>query len=196
MTIAAAKKALRAEAAARRAAAMASGRACMAEACERLVAAIGPETPSVFSAYRPIGDEIDPGAAYAALSARGAIGCLPVVVGKGLPLAFRRWREGEPLARGAFGVEIPERDDAATPVLLIVPLLAFDRRGFRLGYGGGFYDRTLAALRAAAPDEAPVRAVGFAFAAQEVEAVPVEPTDMPLDLIVTEDAVLRPDVPA
>ena len=189
MDLAAAKKALRAEAAARRAAAFAAAPDAASAACARLVEAVSPEPPRIVSAYRPIGEEIDPAAACAALCAAGARGCLPVVAGRGRPLLFRFWAEGEPLIRASFGVEIPERDDPAEPDLLIVPLLAFDRRGYRLGYGGGFYDRTLAGFRAARP----IRAVGLAFAAQEVEAVPTEPTDMPLDLIVTEAETIRPD---
>ena len=190
MDVADAKKAMRAEAGRRRA--EAAGRAAgalSAAACARVIEAAADAPPRIVSAYRPIGDEIDPGAAYAAFCAAGAVGCLPVVVGGGRPLAFRRWAEGDPLLRARFGVEIPERDEPATPDFLIVPLLAFDRRGYRLGYGGGFYDRTLAALRAAGA----IRAVGLAYAAQEVDAVPVEATDLPLDLIVTERETIRPE---
>ncbi len=184
------KKAMRAEAAARRRAAFAAaGPEGVAAANAHLIAAIGDPPPAVFSAYRPIGDEMDPGAAYAALHDRGAAGCLPVVAGKGLPLSFRLWAPGEPLEVGTFRVEIPRVHAPATPELLIVPLLAFDRAGYRLGYGGGFYDRTLAALRA----RGPVRAIGFAYAAQEAPEVPREPTDAPLDLIVTEDGAIVPE---
>ncbi len=89
---------------------------------------------------------------------------------------------------GPFGARVPAAGSWITPAALIVPLLAFDRDGFRLGYGGGFYDRTLERLRAAAP----VLAVGFAFAGQEMETVPTEPTDQRLDAIVSEAGVIRP----
>jgi len=92
------------------------------------------------------------------------------------------------MVMGTFGAMIPATGDWIEPEVLIVPLLAFDRRGFRLGYGGGFYDRTIEALRA----KGPVTAIGFAFAAQEVDEVPTEPTDQRLDLIVTEQGVIRP----
>lgn len=139
------------------------------------------------SGYWPIGTEIDPRPALETLAEHGPVG-LPVVEGRDRPLAFRHWRPGDPLVPGGFGTSVPAADEPMTPEVLIVPLLAFDGRGHRLGYGGGFYDRTLAALRA----RGPVLAVGFAFAAQRVEALPVEPTDAALDLVVTEAGTLRP----
>jgi 5-formyltetrahydrofolate cyclo-ligase len=181
------KARLRAEARGRRDAAAAGGGPRVEAANARLLMALDP-LPRVLSAYRPMGAELDPGEAVAALTARGSTLVLPVAR-KGRPLEFRRWRAGEPLRRSAFGVEEPEAGEALDPEALIVPLLAFDRRGFRLGYGGGFYDRTLAALRA----RGAVRAVGFAFAAQEVASLPAEPHDARLDLIVTEAETLRPE---
>ncbi len=89
------------------------------------------------------------------------------------------------MVEGAFKALVPEEGAWVEPQVLIVPLLAFDARGYRLGYGGGFYDRTLEGLRA----RRPVLAVGLAFAAQEVAAVPVEPTDQRLDAVVTETGV-------
>ncbi|WP_371286182.1 5-formyltetrahydrofolate cyclo-ligase [Albidovulum sp.] len=89
---------------------------------------------------------------------------------------------------GTFGALVPAEGDWIEPEVLIVPLLAFDRRGYRLGYGGGFYDRTLEALRA----RGPVTAIGFAFAAQEVDEVPIEATDQPLDIVVTDKGILIP----
>ena len=88
---------------------------------------------------------------------------------------------------GPFGARVPAVEDWIEPEVLIVPLVAFDARGNRLGYGGGFYDRTLERLRA----KRPTLAIGFAFDAQEADALPLEPTDQPLDLIVTESRVLR-----
>lgn len=89
---------------------------------------------------------------------------------------------------GAFGAKIPSDGDLISPEVLIVPLVAFSRAGGRLGYGGGFYDRTLQALRA----KKPTLAIGFAYAAQEQNDLPLEPTDQPLDLIVTEQGVIEP----
>jgi 5-formyltetrahydrofolate cyclo-ligase len=112
---------------------------------------------------------------------------VPVIMGKGLPLRFREWAPGCAMVAGEFGAEIPAEGAWLEPEVLIVPLLAFDARGFRLGYGGGFYDRTLAGLR----DRHKVLAVGFAFAAQEVAHVPVDGFDQRLDLVVTEKGVRR-----
>lgn len=150
-------------------------------ACDRLLAALEPHRGRPVSGYWPMGTEIDPRPALEALARHGPVG-LPVVEGPGRPLAFRLWRPGDPLEPGGFGTSVPVSGDSMVPEVLIVPLLAFDGRGHRLGYGGGFYDRTLAALRA----RGPVLAAGFAFAVQRVEALPAEPTDEPLDLIVTE----------
>jgi 5-formyltetrahydrofolate cyclo-ligase len=137
------------------------------------------------SGYMPMRTEIDCLPAMAAH--RGAVG-VPVITGKGQRLMFRAWSNEAEMVAGEFGAMIPARGDWIEPEVLIVPLLAFDRRGFRLGYGGGFYDRTIAALRA----KGPVTAIGFAFAAQEVDEVPIEATDQRLDLIVTERGVIRP----
>lgn len=152
----------------------------------RLLPLLAPQAGKVLAAYWPMRGEADP---RPALAAHAGPRCLPVVSGRGRPLAFRAWAPGAPLVAGAFGAMIPpDTAPPATPEVLIVPLLAFDRRGFRLGYGGGFYDRTLEALRAAGPR----LAIGLAFAAQEVAEVPTEPTDQPLDLIVTEVGIITP----
>ena len=137
------------------------------------------------SGYLPIRTEIDPRPVMAAHP--GPVG-VPVIPGPALPLVFRTWSPQSVLIEGAFGAPIPEAGAEITPRVLIVPLLAFDRRGYRLGYGGGFYDRTLEALRRAGP----VTAIGFAFAAQEMAQVPTEATDQPLDLIVTERGAVTP----
>ncbi len=177
------KRALRAAAAARRDAAHAAAPGAAEAAAERLDAALADLPPgATVSGYLAFRSELDPAPALARLAARGAALCMPVVEAKGRPLVFRRWRPGAPTVMGVFGVEIPADETTATPDVVIAPMLAFDRAGFRLGYGGGFYDRTLAALRAAGT----VRAIGFAYAGQEVAAVPREPTDARLDMIVTE----------
>ncbi len=143
----------------------------------------------VVAGYVPFHSEIDPRPLMRALAARCARLCLPVAPTRGsdAPLSFRAWREGEPLERGGFGVPEPEPGAALVgPDLLLVPLLAFDRAGGRLGYGAGHYDRTLAILRA----RRPIIALGLAYAAQEVERVPTEPHDARLDGIVTERAYI------
>ena len=145
------------------------------------------QAPATLAGYMPMRSEISPLAAMEALAGDAQL-CLPVVEGAGRPLSFRAWAPGEALVEGAFGVRIPAAGRPVTPEALIVPLLAFDRAGYRLGYGGGFYDRTLAGLRA----RGPVLAVGLAFGAQEVSTVPREGTDQPLDAIVTEAGVIMP----
>jgi 5-formyltetrahydrofolate cyclo-ligase len=122
----------------------------------------------------------------AALSRHGPVG-VPEVVGRGKPLRFRLWTPDAPARGGSLRRHASEGRAGMVPEVLIVPMLAFDASGFRLGYGGGFYDRTLAALRAAGS----VTAIGLAFAAQEVDALPVDATDQPLDAIVTEDGFRR-----
>jgi 5-formyltetrahydrofolate cyclo-ligase len=176
----------------RRIAHEAGGAAAAEAACARLVAALDAATAGgglrgrTVSGYMPIRSEIDPRPALAALAALGARLCLPVIAGRGLPLGFRAWRPGEPLIDGPFGARVPASGAETEPDTLIVPLLAFDGARFRLGYGGGFYDRTLARLRA----RGPVTAIGLAFAAQAVPAVPRDAFDQPLDRIATETALV------
>jgi 5-formyltetrahydrofolate cyclo-ligase len=133
--------------------------------------------------YHPMADELDTKPLAEALLERGFSIALPVTPRKRGPLTFRAFRDGDPLAADRYGVMTPT--DAAPevrPMLIVTPLLAFTRDGKRLGYGGGYYDRTLAALRA----EQDVLAVGFAFGAQEVEKMPFGKTDQRIDMIVTE----------
>jgi 5-formyltetrahydrofolate cyclo-ligase len=140
------------------------------------------------SAYWPLEEEFDPRPLFTELHRRGHPVGLPVVLGRGQPLLFRRWEPGMDLVRGPFRVMTPpEAAPKIVPRLLLVPLLAFDRTGYRLGYGGGFYDRTIAKLRAAGG----ALAVGVTFAALEVPEVPRDDTDQPLDWIVTERAAIR-----
>ncbi|SES25486.1 5-formyltetrahydrofolate cyclo-ligase [Tranquillimonas rosea] len=135
--------------------------------------------------YLPIRSEIDPVPAMAEAAAHGPV-AVPVVEAEATPLRFRAWTPDVRLTEGPFGVQVPVEGEWVTPEIVIVPMLAFDRRGGRLGYGGGFYDRTLAALRA----QGPVLAVGFAYAGQEMDDLPLEETDAPLDMIVTESGVI------
>jgi 5-formyltetrahydrofolate cyclo-ligase len=139
--------------------------------------------------YLPIRSEIDPLPAMLALAGLGYQVCVPVVEGPERPLAFRSWTPGVATERGRFGVEVPVTGAPAEPDVLLVPLVAFDRRGHRLGYGGGFYDRTIAALRA----RREIQALGFAYAAQQVPAVPDSETDVQLDGIVTERGIVWTD---
>ncbi|SEN32196.1 5-formyltetrahydrofolate cyclo-ligase [Roseovarius tolerans] len=137
------------------------------------------------AAYMPIRSEIDPLPAMAEAAAHGPV-AVPVIAGAGLPLDFSLWEPGCALREGPFGAMVPEVDRFIEPEILIVPLVAFDRAGGRLGYGGGFYDRTLELLR----NRRPTLAIGFAYAAQEAETLPLEPTDQPLDMLVTETEVI------
>ena len=139
------------------------------------------------ASYMAMRTEIDPIAAMEEAAAYGPVG-VPVIMGHAMPLKFRTWTPGCALVAGEFGAMIPEVGDWMTPEIVIVPLVAFDRKGGRLGYGGGFYDRTLELLRA----EKPTLAIGFAYAAQEAEDLPLEETDQPLDLIVTERGIITP----
>ncbi|EAQ04468.1 5-formyltetrahydrofolate cyclo-ligase family protein [Pseudooceanicola batsensis HTCC2597] len=138
------------------------------------------------SGYLPIRTEIDPLPAMSEAAAHGPVG-VPIIVQKDAPLLFAEWEPEAELVEGPFGARIPSVQRPMVPQIVIVPLVAFDRAGGRLGYGGGFYDRTLERLRA----EGPVMALGFAYAAQETDALPIEPTDQPLDMIVTEKGVIE-----
>lgn len=151
-------------------------------ATDHLIAALAPYAGRVLAGYVPMRTEVDP---LPAMAAHQGPVALPVVMAPATPLQFREWRPDVPLVRATFGTMVPEAGAWLVPQVLIVPMLAFDARGFRLGYGGGFYDRTLEGLRA----QGPVLALGFAFDAQEVPEVPTEPTDEPLDGIVTESGL-------
>ncbi len=143
--------------------------------------AIGPGV--VVSGYSPLKSEISPLPLLRRCAEAGAALALPVVVGRGHPLIMRTWAFGAPLKAGVWGIrEPPPAAPEVFPDILIVPLLAFDRRGNRIGYGAGYYDMTLARLRAMKP----VLAVGIAFAAQEVAAVPTAAWDARLDLVLSE----------
>jgi 5-formyltetrahydrofolate cyclo-ligase len=141
----------------------------------------------IVAGFSPLKGEIDPIPLMRSLAENGARLALPVVAGRGRPLVMRAWSFGEPLAAGVWGIREPlPKAPAVEPDILIVPLLAFDRRGHRLGYGAGYYDMTINALRAAKA----VAAVGIAFAMQEIDAVPTTPRDARLDLVLTEREVI------
>ncbi len=141
------------------------------------------------SGFYPYQAEINVLPLLARLASEGWQTALPVVMAKGAPLTFRAWAPGEPTGRGIWDIHIPlETAPELQPDVLLVPMLAFDRRGYRLGYGGGFYDRTLAELRKLKP----VTAIGVAYAEQELAEVPVSEFDEPLDWILTERGVIEP----
>ena len=137
----------------------------------------------VVGGYVPVRGEIDVMPLLRALHAAGYALALPVVAAREAPLVFRRWQPGMALEKGAFGIPVPPATAPEVwPEVVLVPLVAFDAQGHRLGYGGGYYDRTLAHLRA----QGDVLAVGCAHAGQEVPRIPCLPTDQPLDVILTE----------
>ena len=161
-----------------------------AEAVARVVLDGMPPPPgAVVSGYWPMGDELDPRPLLAALASRGHAVALPVTTRRGQPLRFRQWRPGEPLLPVRFGLSEPSPEaPELRPDWLLVPLLAFDRRGQRLGYGAGYYDRTLEVLPGAV-------ALGFAYAGQEVPRVPTGPGDRPLRAVATERGVIHCEPP-
>ncbi len=158
-----------------------------AAVAERVLALLTPVTGTIIAGYVTIGSELDCAPVLDALSATGATVVLPVTAGQGIRLLFRTWRPGDALERGPFGTAHPlPGAPVAEPDTVLVPLLAFDAVGHRLGYGAGYYDRTLAALRLARP----IRAIGLAFDGQEISAMPAEASDQPLDAVVTERRTL------
>ncbi len=187
--LAAAKAAARKTALAVRAAAHAEGMGAARRVAGRVLAKIsGLKTLRRVSAYFPIGTELDSLPAMLALHGLGIGLCVPVTQGRGRPLAFREWTPDAALVDGPFGVQVPAEGATVVPDVLLVPLLAFDAAGYRLGYGGGYYDRTLASLRA----EGEVLSLGIGYAAQQVEAVPRESFDARLDAVITEAELIRP----
>ncbi|MGO4907642.1 5-formyltetrahydrofolate cyclo-ligase [Pseudorhodobacter sp. W20_MBD10_FR17] len=173
------KKAARAKGFAARKRAFGAGQGQAAEILADFLAA---HRGRALAGYMPMRTEIDP---LPAMAAHQGVVCVPVIMGAGQALRFREWSPGCAMVAGEFGALIPAEGGWVEPEVLIVPLVGFDARGYRLGYGGGFYDRTLEGLRA----RGPVLAIGFAFSGQEMDAVPIEATDQKLDVIVTENGV-------
>jgi 5-formyltetrahydrofolate cyclo-ligase len=138
----------------------------------------------IVGGYHALADEADPSQLLARLVELGCQAAFPRVTARDQPLEFHHVPDGDVLEPGSFGIPEPLKHwPKARPDLLLVPLLAFDADGYRLGHGGGFYDRTLALLR--------VPAIGIAYAGQEVVSLPRRPHDMALDMVVTEQGVRR-----
>jgi 5-formyltetrahydrofolate cyclo-ligase len=149
---------------------------------------IPPPSSALIGGFWPIGAEINTLPLLEALHARGHNIALPVTPPRGQPLLFRTWLPGQPMAPGPMGTQHPAEGATVTPNWLIIPLLAFDRAGGRLGYGGGYYDRTLALLGRNNPN---LIGIGVAYAAQEIAQVPTGPHDIRLPAIATELGLVR-----
>ena len=177
-----AKAALRVKARATRAAIASASRAQFAKsAAEHFFASVPLKQADIVAVYWRIKDEMDCQPILVRLMDSFQPVCLPVVLGDDQPLELRLWEQGTPLYEAGFGTLAPsELAPQVEPDVIIMPLLGFDKHGTRLGYGGGYYDRTLERL-----SKRP-RLVGIAFAAQEIDMIPREPHDVPLDVIVTE----------
>lgn len=181
--IARAKAALREESRANRDKIPPEIRAKAAESIAARTSALILAPGTIVSGFFPLKSEINPLPLMRKLAEAGARLALPVIAGRGKPLIMRAYAFGDALNSGQWGIREPTPDaPEVAPDILLVPLLAFDRQGHRIGYGAGYYDMTIASLRAMKP----VVAVGLAYAAQEVDAVPVTPRDERLDLVLTE----------
>jgi 5-formyltetrahydrofolate cyclo-ligase len=177
------KAQLRQQALALRDALPAAVRAAAAESIAARPFPLKIEPGAVVSGFSPMKSEINPVPLMRKLADAGARLALPVIAGRGKPLIMRAWSFGEPLASGQWGIRepLPEASEAA-PDILLVPLAAFDRTGHRIGYGAGYFDMTISALRA----RKAITAVGIAFAVQEISSVPATERDARLDLVLTE----------
>ncbi len=143
---------------------------------------------AIVSLYLPIGSEIRTGRLFHRLEEKGITCVLRVIKHKDAPLIFRNYSTGDPLMAGGFGTKVPLKSEAEyLPDIIVTPLLAFDEAGYRMGYGGGFYDRTLQKLRSLKP----CIAVGYAFEGQKVDKVVTGRFDQKLDWIVTEQQVRK-----
>jgi 5-formyltetrahydrofolate cyclo-ligase len=160
-----------------------------ARAAALFLGAIPLSPASVISAYWPLDDEFDCRPLLEALLKNGHAIAMPVVAGPKQPLVFRHWKPGDAMAESSFGIMEPLAEAGVVqPDAIITPLVAYNAQGFRLGYGGGYYDRTLRALRQTAPD---LLAIGLAFASQVMAELPVDGGDEPLDWLVHERGVQK-----
>jgi len=141
------------------------------------------ERPGILGIYWPFRAEFDPRPLVDSLGADGRQFALPVVIDRRGPLEYRAWAPGEALVAGVWDIPIPERREIVLPTMVLAPVVGFDRAGYRLGYGGGYFDRTLGAM-----NPRPL-AIGVGFAAQAIDTIYPQPFDIPMDLIVTEAGV-------
>ena len=181
------KSELRRSALAKRDALPAPERAAAAETIAKRIFPVPIPASAVVSGYSPMKSELNPVPLMRMLSGLGAQIALPVVKGRGKPLIMRAWSFGAPLSPGVWGIREPTADAPEVfPDIMLVPLATIDRAGHRIGYGAGYYDMTIARIRAMKP----MIAIGLAFAAQESDKIPAEPHDAPLDLVLTERDVI------
>ena len=181
------KARLREQAFARRDALLADERAAAAEAIAARPFPVTITTGMIVSGFSPMKTEINPLPLMRKAAQLGARLALPAIAGRGRPLIMRTYAFGDELARGQWGIREPKADaPEVAPDILIVPLAAFDRAGHRIGYGAGYYDLTINALRA----KKKVIAMGIAFAAQEITSVPATERDARLDFLLTEREVI------
>jgi 5-formyltetrahydrofolate cyclo-ligase len=186
-SVEAAKAVIRREAQARRDALPPDLRAAAAQAIAARPFPVPVRPGAIVSGFMPVKSEINPLPLMRVLAESGAQLALPAVTGRGQPLIMRAFAFGEALAPGVWGIREPKPDAPEVfPDIVIVPLLAFARSGHRIGYGAGYYDMTIAALRA----KKRILAVGIALAAQEITSVPTTPRDARLDLVLTEREIL------
>lgn len=175
----------RAMIAARQALAVEVRQAANAAVSRHLIELLSPVTPGTLAFCWPIRAETDCQEAIRSLLAKGWRAAMPVVERIAAPLVFRHWQPDAPMTVDPYGIPIPDTACAPVPDVLLIPLVAFDAAGYRLGYGGGYFDRTLAAL-----DPRPMT-VGIGFESAQVANLHPEPHDIPLDRIVTEFGVRR-----
>jgi 5-formyltetrahydrofolate cyclo-ligase len=186
-SVEAAKAVIRREAQARRDALPPDLRAAAAQAIAARPFPVPVRPGAIVSGFMPVKSEINPLPLMRVLAESGAQLALPAVTGRGQPLIMRAFAFGEALAPGVWGIREPKPDAPEVfPDIVIVPLLAFARSGHRIGYGAGYYDMTIAALRA----KKSILAVGIALAAQEITSVPTTPRDARLDLVLTEREII------
>jgi 5,10-methenyltetrahydrofolate synthetase len=152
---------------------------------DALVAGLTVDRSVVVAAYWPFKGEFDPRFALRTWRARGACTALPVVMGKGMPLQFRSWWPGMRTSAGVYGLPVPEEGDVVRPDIVLMPPVGFDAIGYRLGYGGGYYDRTLAAM-----SPQPLK-VGVAYELSRIETIQPQPHDIPMDYVVTQQGIWR-----
>jgi len=181
------KASLRQQAIALRDAIPAAERQAAAEAIAARPFPIDVPPGAVVSGFFPLGSEISPMPLLKRLADKGAKLALPVIAGRGKPLIMRAWDFGDALDSGVWGLRQPKPEaPEVNPDILLVPLLAFDRSGYRIGYGAGYYDMTIARLRGIKS----ITAIGIAFATQEIPKVPATDRDARLDLVLTEREII------